>query len=108
MRILLSALIALMMLSYSVFAEEPMVYTDQDLEKYKYGQTYYQETIVQGEADLRNWEKETAERRESEKREVQNKQAVKDRQSVTEELKPALEPAKEPVKSTQQIKKKRA
>ena len=107
MRTLLLALIALIALSYFAFAKEPMVYTDQDLEKYTYGQTYEQETIDRGEADLRNWEKETTEKRESEKKELENKQAVKDGQSVTEEMKPAQEPAKEPVKSTQQIKKKR-
>jgi hypothetical protein len=69
-------LLLLILFALPVFAGEPKVYTEEDLEKYATYSTYDPETIARSNEELNRWEKEKAreelllrKKREAEERE---------------------------------------
>ncbi len=100
--------LALVSFAIPAFAEEPGIYTDQDLEEYRYP-SYDEDTISRKETEIKQWEKEKElkEKIENEIREAENRQEAKNRQGPKKEPKLARESSKDLNGSTQQAVKKK-
>jgi len=99
-------LFLLLLLAFPAFAEEPKVYTDQDLEKLNKTTSYDQETILQREAELNRWEKENEEAKLlNKKREAEEE---KRKREATRQLKASEKTTKKTTDNTLRAKKKRS
>jgi len=74
----------LLLLSLPSYGEEPKVYTEQDLERYKKQSTYDEETILRRDTELRRWEieKQTEEELIREQRAKEEKEIGQQRDST--------------------------
>ncbi len=98
---LLTILLLLVSFSFPVLAEEPRVYTDQDLEKYATGSTYDRETIIRRDMALKQWEKE----KQIEEELIKNEKEAEERQEALKKIEATGQTGDSGTKSTHRIKK---
>jgi hypothetical protein len=91
-------LLFILLLAFPAYAEEPRVFTDDDLSHYKVTPMFDQETLAKREEELKKWEKERKAALLREKEEQERQKAEEMKKAIAEKQKQAAASNSKPLR----------